>query len=699
MPIPAVLILALMQAVLAPGAARAACADPPWLTRSVADFHRDFCESRDWVRMVVSGLPRANAELEGRRDTVTYQVNDSVRPPTGIAVARRFTDLFMAMRAAVVSTPDNETQVVAHRPGPFGEVWYLYTAGSGNFDERTSFTVTTLSVQALIQQVQARTLAAPWPDTGCTDPPWLVRGLAAYERFGCDARDWTVEVIGRVPGGDKSVAGRRQVVHYDLRDGQTPMAALAIQRNFRTAFAAIGATVVTAVGDEAQVVATEVTPAGTAWYIVRDEGGNSDGVGGLGLTTVIETAFTQEVEARPLPAVPSTEAPCADPAWLVKGPHAFHRQSCAARDWDMVDLTGLDGDARHVDGRRVTVVYAIAQGAPEPPAILIARNFRNALVAAGARLLTLRDDDSAVIATQTTPAGDVYYMYGGTSGTREGIGGYSLTTLVAQPFAPEVAVRPMQAAPATAGSACAGPPWLVTQFASYRLVDCDTAELAPLTVSLREGERILAGRLISADYALADPRHTRIPVAIRRNYVEALEGIGAKLVSDPLDGTMAVLHDNGDPASGRAEAWYVYRSGGGNAEGTNRYSLQTLSPGGPPPPACVLAVYGVNFDVDQSELRPESEPVLERVLTLFSGDPGFSAEVGSHSDNIGRPAYNLKLSEARAAAVKGWLVSHGVAAARVSSRGYGDTRPLVANATDAGRFRNRRVELKREGCK
>ncbi len=126
---------------------------------------------------------------------------------------------------------------------------------------------------------------------------------------------------------------------------------------------------------------------------------------------------------------------------------------------------------------------------------------------------------------------------------------------------------------------------------------------------------------------------------------------------------------------------------------------EQLSVAGPPPTACAIEVYGVNFDFDKSVLRPDSEPMLKRVLALFTRDPRFSAEVGGHTDNVGAAEYNLKLSDARAAAVKAWLAAHGVAAARVASRGYGDTRPLVPNTTDENRFKNRRVELRTAACR
>lgn len=114
---------------------------------------------------------------------------------------------------------------------------------------------------------------------------------------------------------------------------------------------------------------------------------------------------------------------------------------------------------------------------------------------------------------------------------------------------------------------------------------------------------------------------------------------------------------------------------------------------------CKVAVYGVNFDFNKATLRPDAEPVLRQVLTLFKDEPKLAVEIGGHTDNVGTPTYNQKLSEQRAAAVKAWLVAHGVAETRLTTHGYGQTQPLVPNDTDAHRAKNRRVELKKPGCK
>jgi outer membrane protein OmpA-like peptidoglycan-associated protein len=114
---------------------------------------------------------------------------------------------------------------------------------------------------------------------------------------------------------------------------------------------------------------------------------------------------------------------------------------------------------------------------------------------------------------------------------------------------------------------------------------------------------------------------------------------------------------------------------------------------------CKAALYGVNFDFDKATLRADSEPALNQVLALMKDEPTLALEIGGHTDNVGKPDYNMKLSDARAASVVRWLVAHGIAKDRLTSHGYGDTQPLVKNDNDENRAKNRRVELKRKGCK
>jgi OOP family OmpA-OmpF porin len=108
-----------------------------------------------------------------------------------------------------------------------------------------------------------------------------------------------------------------------------------------------------------------------------------------------------------------------------------------------------------------------------------------------------------------------------------------------------------------------------------------------------------------------------------------------------------------------------------------------------------VTLHGVNFDFDKATLQPGADAVLDEVVRLMRDNPDLQVEIEGHTDNIGSRDYNLDLSQRRAETVRGYLVRHGIAAERMTSRGYGFDRPVTSNETEEGRARNRRVELVR----
>ena len=102
----------------------------------------------------------------------------------------------------------------------------------------------------------------------------------------------------------------------------------------------------------------------------------------------------------------------------------------------------------------------------------------------------------------------------------------------------------------------------------------------------------------------------------------------------------------------------------------------------------------VFFDTGKSTLRPESNKALDELAAFMSHKKTMKIEIGGHSDNVGDKAANEKLSADRAKAVKNYLISKGISADRVDSKGYGDTMPVTSNDTPEGRQKNRRTEVK-----
>jgi OOP family OmpA-OmpF porin len=106
-----------------------------------------------------------------------------------------------------------------------------------------------------------------------------------------------------------------------------------------------------------------------------------------------------------------------------------------------------------------------------------------------------------------------------------------------------------------------------------------------------------------------------------------------------------------------------------------------------------IVTHGINFDIDKATIKPESMGTLNMVVQVMKDNPDVKFEVDGHTDNTSTPAHNQTLSQQRADAVMAQLIVMGVDPARLTSKGFGDSKPMADNTTLEGKANNRRVEF------
>lgn len=107
-----------------------------------------------------------------------------------------------------------------------------------------------------------------------------------------------------------------------------------------------------------------------------------------------------------------------------------------------------------------------------------------------------------------------------------------------------------------------------------------------------------------------------------------------------------------------------------------------------------IVLKNIFFDVNKFELKTASQAELDKLIQLLTENPTVKIEIGGHTDNVGKPADNLALSNNRAKAVINYLATKNIPAARLIAKGYGETKPVADNKTEEGRALNRRTEMK-----
>ena len=111
-------------------------------------------------------------------------------------------------------------------------------------------------------------------------------------------------------------------------------------------------------------------------------------------------------------------------------------------------------------------------------------------------------------------------------------------------------------------------------------------------------------------------------------------------------------------------------------------------------PDATVVLKNIFFDIGKAELQSSSSTELDNIVKLLKENPTLKISINGHTDNVGKPADNLKLSNGRANAVVRYLIGKGVAANRLSSKGWGETQPVAGNESEEGRGKNRRTEMK-----
>lgn len=244
---------------------------------------------------------------------------------------------------------------------------------------------------------------------------------------------------------------------------------------------------------------------------------------------------------------------------------------------------------------------------------------------------------------------------------------------------------------------------MFSRMPGFVISGCEDQEFSAFDFEWPDGDKRIEGHYWRLDFVIKEGAKRIGPLQIGRNYWSPMAGKGGTRVIETFDpgGGSLVAHMPGPKGSGTIWVQISVANGG------EMYSLHVVQEAAMRQDvemtaselADALAKTGsvtlnnILFDTGKSTIKPESEAPLKIVIDLLKGDAALKIEIQGHTDNVGTPAANLKLSNERAAAVRSWLVGRGIAAARLTSAGLGDTKPVADNKTEEGRAKNRRVEL------
>jgi outer membrane protein OmpA-like peptidoglycan-associated protein len=237
--------------------------------------------------------------------------------------------------------------------------------------------------------------------------------------------------------------------------------------------------------------------------------------------------------------------------------------------------------------------------------------------------------------------------------------------------------------------------FFVSRLAGYFISDCTQSDFDSFTFD-DGGDKAttVEGKIVNNTYSQPDAAAPNSKALVLHNYMNALTGSGWTIVAQDPDHIVAKQIKNG------VERWVQMDGNGGSY-----YMLHLAQQAGMQQSvvtaddmATALNRDGrvslhINFDTGKSTIRPDSQPLVDRIVAMLKSNAGLQISVEGNTDNVGSAPANKTLSQARAQAVVTAVSSAGVPASRLTAVGYGQDHPVADNSTEAGRSQNRRVDL------
>jgi len=240
---------------------------------------------------------------------------------------------------------------------------------------------------------------------------------------------------------------------------------------------------------------------------------------------------------------------------------------------------------------------------------------------------------------------------------------------------------------------------LFTRMPNYYIHKCDETEFDSFDFKDDKGTPVtVEGRKYVIEYRINEGAKAPSALQIIRNFTNAIKKIGGTAYEQRTERAFMRLAKDGK------ETWaMVYIDWGGEL-----YRLTIVEKGGMVQEVVAdartmakdisttgkVAIYGIYFDFNKADVKPESDPTLKEIAKLLSQNPNLKLYVVGHTDNVGGFDYNMKLSQARAdAVVKALTTQYKANPNLLRSCGVGLLAPVASNKTEEGRAKNRRVEL------